>query len=90
MHFITGGIGFLGLIAACFVFASRFRGLQQRGWAIYSAATGIVFLAAFFGIASGSQIGGTVLIVVTLAFTAAVVIAWTWISLLEIRIMKEY
>jgi hypothetical membrane protein len=90
MHFISGGIGFLALIAACFVFTSRFSGLKQKGWAIYSALTGIVFFAAFFGIASGSQQGGAVLVFVTLAFTAAVVIAWTWISLMAARLLPNH
>src|SRR5262245_49304406 len=42
MHFVAGGIGFLGLIAACFVFARRFAALKQPGWAAYSAATGVI------------------------------------------------
>ena len=87
MHFVTGGIGFLALIAACFVFAGRFRALKQRGWAVFSAITGIVFFAAFFGIAAGSQLGGSVLVFVTLAFTAAVVNAWVWLSALSLRLM---
>lgn len=55
LHFVSGGIGFIGLIAACFVFARRFAALRQRGWAAYSVATGVLFFAAFFGIAMGSQ-----------------------------------
>lgn len=89
MHFVSGGIGFLALIAACFVFARRFVTLKQKGWAIYSMLTGILFFAAFFGIASGSQQGGTVLVFVTLAFTAAVVIAWAWISVMAARLLLE-
>lgn len=89
LHFITGGIGFLAFIAACFVLASWFSSLGQKGWATYSRITGVFFFAAFFGIASGSQQGDAILVFVTLAFTAAVVLAWTWISLVEIRLMKE-
>ena len=88
LHFVTGGIGFLALIAACFVFARRLSALQQRAWATYSVITGVIFFAAFFGIAAGSQLGGTVQVFVTLAFTAAVVIAWTWLSALSVRLMK--
>src|SRR5262245_60335475 len=76
LHFVAGGIGFLGLIAACFVFARRFAALKQPGWAAYSIATGVIFFAAFFGIASGSQ--GPV----SVAFAVAVVLAWVWISLI--------
>jgi hypothetical protein len=81
LHFVAGGIGFLGLIAACFVFASRFMALKQPGWAAYSAATGVIFFAAFFGIASGSRGAG-----VSLAFALAVVIAWVWISVMAARL----
>jgi hypothetical membrane protein len=83
LHFVAGGIGFLGLIAACFVFARRFAALKQPGLAVYSAATGALFFAAFFGIASGSQGAG-----VSLAFAVAVVIAWVWISVMAARLMS--
>ncbi len=82
LHILSGGIGFLGLIAACLVFARRFASPGQRGWAAFSILTGVVFFAAFFGIAMGSQQGGAALVFVTLAFTLAVILAWTWISLL--------
>lgn len=86
LHFVCGGIGFLGLISACFVFARRFAALGERGWTIFSVATGVLYFAAFFGIASGSQQGGAVLTFVVLAFTAAVVLGWAWISALSFRI----
>jgi hypothetical protein len=88
MHLVSGGIGFLALIAACMVFARRFAALEQRGWAAYSVATGILFFAAFFGIASGSQQGGAILTFVVLAFTAAVVLAWAWVSAMAIRLSR--
>jgi len=88
LHFVTGGIGFLALIAACFVLARRFRALQQRRWAVYSLVTGLVFFAAFFGIATGSQLGGNVLVFVTLAFTVAVVNAWIWLSAIFLQFMR--
>ena len=88
LHIVFGGVGFLGLIAACLVFARRFAALGERGWAAFSAATGVVYFAAFFGIATGSQQGGAVLIFVVLTFTAAVVLAWAWISALAARLLK--
>ena len=89
LHFVAGGIGFLALIAACFVFARRFGALRQRRWAVYSLVTGLVFFAAFFGIATGAQLGGNILVVVTLAFTAAVVNAWTWLSAIFLRLLTS-
>jgi hypothetical protein len=86
MHFVMGGIGFLGLIAACLVFARRFELQGERGWAAFSVTTGVLFLAAFVGIASGSQGSPTMRVFVTLAFTAAVVLAWAWITLVALRL----
>jgi hypothetical membrane protein len=75
LHFAAGGIGFLGFVIGCFVLARRFARAGERGWAAYSIITGVSFLAAFAGIASGST-GGPVL-----AFYAAVALGWSWISL---------
>lgn len=88
LHLVTGGIGFLGLIAGCFVFARRFSSLGERGWTAFSMVTGTLFFAAFFGIAMGSQQGGAVLTFVNLAFAAAVVLGWIWISAVSARLMN--
>jgi hypothetical protein len=87
LHLISGSIGFIGLIAACFVFARRFTAQRQRGWAIYSVATGVIFFAAFVGIAVGSNAVGAITTVVILAFTAAVVIGWAWVSAMAAKLL---
>ena len=84
LHFVSAAIAFLGLIAACFVFARRFAALQQRGWATYSWLTGILFLGAFVGIASGAKQSALVL-----AFWGAVIIGWAWLSLVSARLVAE-
>jgi len=84
LHFVSAAIAFLGLIAACFVFARRFAALQQRGWATYSLLTGILFLGAFIGIASGAKQSALVL-----AFWGAVIIGWAWLSLVSARLLSE-
>lgn len=89
LHFVCGGIGFLGLIAACFVFARRFAKQGHGHWAAYSAATGILFFAAFVGIATGSNGPANIVTLVSFAFTAAVILAWTWIALLAARVIRE-
>lgn len=89
MHFVSGGVGFIGLIAACFVFARRYVALGRRGWAAYSGATGVIFFAAFVGIATGSQQGGAVVTFVVLAFTVAVVLGWAWVTVMSARLMDE-
>ena len=82
MHFVAGGVGFLGLIAACLLFARQFARDGQTGWAIYSAATGVLFLAGFMGIASGAAKPS-----INLSFGAAVVLVCVWISALSARLM---
>jgi hypothetical protein len=88
LHFVSGGIGFLGLIAACFVFARRFSSLGERKWAAFSVGTGVLYFSAFFGIAIGSQQSGANLTFVVLAFSAAVVLGWAWVSAVAPRLMN--
>ena len=89
MHFVSGGIGFLGLIAACFVFARRFAAQRLRGWAVYCIATGVIYLAAFAGIAVGSNAVGVITTTVILAFSVAVVIGWAWICVMSKKLLTE-
>lgn len=84
MHVVSGGFGFLCLIAACLVFSRRFFQAKRKGWGIYSLATGILFFAAFAGIASGNAHPA-----LNIAFAAAVVLAWTWISSLAWLLLKH-
>jgi hypothetical protein len=80
MHFVAGGIGFIGLIGACLVFARYFRSAGRRGWARYSALTGVLFTAAFVGIASGSPNAA-----VNVGFGVAVALGWAWLTALALR-----
>lgn len=79
LHFMVGGIGFLCLSTACILLARVLPG----GWKVFSRVTGIVFLAAFAGIASGS---GTPAII--LSFVAAVVLVFTWMTLVALKTYK--
>ncbi|MGW4130166.1 DUF998 domain-containing protein [Amycolatopsis japonica] len=80
LHMAAGSVGFLSLIAATFVFASRFSREGHRGWAAYSRATGIAFFAAFATMSSGNANA-----VVMLAFWAAVMLAWGWVTAVILR-----
>jgi hypothetical membrane protein len=84
LHFICGGVGFLAMIAACFVLARRFASQRQRGWAVYSLASGVIFLAAFVGIAMGSGQSWSVI-----GFWIGVVVAWAWIWALALKCLNE-
>ncbi len=85
LHFVFGAVGFVGLIAACFVMAKYFMAKGEQAWARYSRVTGVLFGAAFVGIAMGSNGTGAVLTTVVLAFTAAVILGWAWISAILVK-----
>lgn len=80
-HIVAGGIGFLGLIVACLAAARWFKRRGNRTWAVFSLVTGVYYLVSFGGIATGA---GKAL--VNLAFTAAVILGWAWITLLFRRV----
>jgi hypothetical protein len=84
MHLLTGSVGFLALIVACFVFARRFATLGQRRWTAFSALSGIVVLAAIVGISAGSQQAAFII-----ALFIGGVIGWAWFSALCLYLMGE-
>jgi hypothetical protein len=51
---------------------------------LYSVATGVLFLAGFVGIASGSGNGWTIL-----GFWIALILAWAWICFMAARLISE-
>ena len=81
---MSGGLGFLGLITACLALAWQFRGRGQPGWAWFSLITGVLFLAAFVGVATGSASSAVVL-----TFTGAVILAWVWLALVSVHLYRR-
>jgi uncharacterized protein DUF998 len=82
LHLLIGGIGFFCLIAACFILAAHFARVGERGLARFSRITGVVLLAGFAGIASGSH-GPT-----TVAFLIAVVTVWAWLTTVSLHFFR--
>jgi hypothetical membrane protein len=83
LHFFCAGIGFLALIVACLVLARRFAARGVRGMSRFSVVTGVAFLAGFVGVASG---GGS--IALNLAFTAAIMLVWAWMSVVSVHLYR--
>jgi hypothetical membrane protein len=83
LHFAVAGTGFVCLVAACFVLASRFARNGESGWAWFSRATGGLFAVSFFALSSGA--GGAAGI---LLFTAAVLLAWAWLSAVSVKLYR--
>ena len=87
LHFIFGQIGFLALIAASFVYARYFAKNGLRGWAMFSALTGGIFLFAI--VASVVTAAGDSSAWGLLALYVAVVLAWIWLAALSSHMRRE-
>lgn len=82
-------VGFLALTVACFVFCYHFSSRGERGWAVYSALTGILFpmgivlcSMAFSQNVSLVAFGG-------LIQRVTVTIGWAWLTLLAIHVRSN-
>jgi hypothetical protein len=80
-HFAVAGIGFVCLVAACFVLGAWFARDGQAPWAWFSRITGLVFAGSFLALSSGSGGAATILV-----FTAAVVLVWAWLSAVSVKL----
>ena len=78
LHLLTSGIGFVALAAAMIVVARRFASQRRPLGAVLSSAAAVALLGGFAVISSAP---GTVGV---LAFTAAIVLAWTWVSVFAV------
>jgi Protein of unknown function (DUF998) len=83
-HLVSAGVGFMALIVACFVVARYFGREGHRGLAVYSRASGLAFLAAFAGVATGSGSSAVVL-----PFYAGVLIAWAWLAVTSVHLYRH-
>jgi hypothetical protein len=78
LHVVAGGLGFVGLVGACFVMAGYF-GARAR----YSRVSGVLFLVSFAAVASGSSATPVVL-----GFWVGVIIAWAWLAALCVHLYR--
>lgn len=83
-HVLCGAVGFVGLIAATFVLSRHYAALGRAGMTWFSRVTGVVFLLAFVGIASGSAAPAVVL-----GFWVAVLLAWTWLAATSVDLYRR-
>lgn len=82
-HLAAAGTGFLAFTAATVTLGVHYLRHSQRGKGLAATSTGVLFLAAFVGIASGGN-KPTVL-----AFVAAVILAWSWLTATSITLYRE-
>jgi hypothetical membrane protein len=89
LHNLCGIPVFFGLPIACFVFGRLFARVGKRGWAAYSAFTGIAMLATFViaGMGFGQRPG---LVNFAGVFQRlSITIGWTWLTLLAIHLLRS-
>jgi hypothetical protein len=88
LHDLFSFAAFVALSVACFVFGSWFAARSERGWAIYSAITGVVFAVAFVLSSAGfGQIEGFVDLA-GLFQRIAVIIGFGWLTLLAVHLLR--
>ncbi|WP_328853158.1 DUF998 domain-containing protein [Micromonospora globbae] len=84
LHIAAGGVGFAALVAAAFVLARFFARTSRRGWAWASLWVGLVVLAGFLGVATGSASSLAVL-----GLWIGVVTGWGWIAAVCIHLYRR-
>ena len=84
LHVAAGGVGFVCLVAAAFVLARVFVLHSRRGWAWASRGAGLVVLAGFLGVATGSASSLAVL-----GLWIGVITGWAWIAAVCIHLYRR-
>jgi hypothetical protein len=79
---------FVGLPIACLVFARRFAGWGQHGWAIYSAATGVVFTVGFLLTSMAFNQAEGLVAFGGLFQRSTVTVGWGWLTLLAVHLLR--
>src|SRR5215472_1431749 len=89
LHNLSAGLGFPALVAACLAFARWFALRRERGWAFYSAVSGVVLLISVvlasyaFPRTEGLGLFGG------LFQRIAVVCGWGWLTALAIHLLVK-
>jgi len=89
LHNLSAGLGLPALLAAAFVFARWFAARDERGWALYSAVSGAVFLISIVLASYGFPRTGGLGEVGGLFQRISVVCGWVWLTALAIYLLIE-
>jgi hypothetical protein len=88
LHDLFSLLGFIGLVAACFVFSGHFARRGRIAWAVYSAASGVVFVAALVLASAGFSQAESLVAIGGLIQRFQVATAWAWQTLLALHFLK--
>lgn len=84
LHDLLSSVGFLALAAACFVLSPA----GSPGWAGYSIASGVLFIATMALSSAAFTSGGRVSPYGGLIQRVSVTIGWAWLLLLAVRTLR--
>src|SRR5918995_1070631 len=82
------GVSSEALEAACFVFGHWFAGRGERGWAVYSAISGLVFVIAFVLASAGFGQAAGLIDLAGLLQRVAVAVGFGWLTLLAVHLRR--
>ncbi|MFI7606714.1 DUF998 domain-containing protein [Micromonospora sp. NPDC049366] len=82
-------VAFPALTAAFFVLTRRFAGQRRRGWAIYSALSGLVFLAGFVLAGTGFAQTAGLVDLAGLYQRIAIITGLLWLTLLAVHLRRQ-
>lgn len=88
LHDLFSGPAFVALAAACFVFGRRCAGRGERGWAVYSAISGLVFVIAFVLASAGFGQAAGLVDLAGLLQRVAVAVGFGWLTLLAVHLLR--
>ena len=88
LHDLFSGPAFVALAAACFVFGRRGAGRGERGWAVYSAISGLVFVIAFVLSSAGFGQAAGLVDLAGLLQRVAVAVGFGWLTLLAVHLLR--
>jgi hypothetical membrane protein len=89
LHDLFSALVFLGLPVACFVFSRWFATRGKRGWAAYSAVTGVVFVSAFILSNAGFAQTEGLVEMAGLFQRVTLIVGFGWLSLLAVRFLRS-
>ena len=88
LHDLFSLPAFVALAAACFVFGYRFTVRGERGWAIYSIVTGVVFTVAFVLSSAGFGQAEGLVDLAGLFQRIGVIVGFGWLTLLAVHLLR--
>lgn len=86
LHIVFGGLGFLALMAACFVFVRVFFLQKEKGWTIFCGMVGLMFVAASVSAARVGQDTSSIQLFLNLIFC----LEWIWVSSISLQYCQQH